>query len=67
MSILKFSDGMHFDTGGPMRISLRADGYYVIGEGTLFPARNLEEAKQILKNLENNDVYSALAKTQKEG
>ncbi len=46
MSIIKFRDGMSFDTGGPLRITRRWDGYYVVGEGTLCPAKDAEEAKR---------------------
>jgi len=39
MSTLKFSDGMEFNTSGPIRKELRADGWYVVGEGKLIPGQ----------------------------
>jgi hypothetical protein len=44
MSTLKFSDGMEFNTSGPIRKELRADGWYVVGEGKLIPVKDEEEA-----------------------
>ena len=32
MSTLRFDDGMSFDTSGPLRISIRRDGMYVVGD-----------------------------------
>ena len=46
---LKFSDGMEFDTSGPLRITSRSDGLYVVGEGCLIPVNSHEEAEEIIK------------------
>ena len=46
---IKFSDGMEFDTSGPLRIESRSDGLYVIGEGMLIPVNSYEEAEEIIK------------------
>ena len=46
---LKFSDGMEFDTSGPLRITSRSDGLYVVGEGMLIPVNSHEEAEEIIK------------------
>lgn len=46
---LKFSDGMEFDTSGPLRITSRSDGLYVVGEGWLIPVISFEEAEGIIK------------------
>ena len=46
---LKFSDGMEFDTSGPLRIESRCDGLYVVGNGQLIPVSSREEAEQIIK------------------
>ena len=35
MARLTFSDGVSFDTSGPLRVEWRADGYYVVGHGML--------------------------------
>jgi hypothetical protein len=46
---LKFSDGMEFDTSGPLRITSRSDGLYVVGKGCLIPVNSREEAEEIIK------------------
>jgi hypothetical protein len=46
---LKFSDGMEFDTSGPLRIESRSDGLYVVGNGQLIPVSSREEAEQIIR------------------
>ncbi len=51
---LKFSDGEEFDTSGPLRIDLRSDGYYVIGEGMLIPVKDEDEAILLINKLNNN-------------
>lgn len=32
---MRFSDGVEFDTTGPLRVEHRHDGWYVVGEGSL--------------------------------
>ena len=49
MSILKFSDGEEFDTSVELQLTLRKDGWYVIGNGLLIPVRDLEEGRKELK------------------
>ena len=46
---LKFSDGMEFDTSGPLRIESRSDGLYVVGNGQLIPISSREEGEEIIK------------------
>jgi len=46
---LKFSDGMEFDTSGPLRITSRSDGLYVVGNGQLIPVSSREEGEEIIK------------------
>jgi hypothetical protein len=46
---LKFSDGIEFDTSGPLRIESRSDGLYVVGNGQLIPVSSREEAEEIIK------------------
>lgn len=46
--MIKFSDGMTFDTSGPLRVTLRSDGYYVIGEGMMIPVSSREEGLEII-------------------
>ena len=49
MSILRFRDGEIFDTSGPLRIELRSDGWYVMGQGLLIPVNSKEEGEKIIK------------------
>ena len=51
MSKLRFTDGMSFDTSGPLRLAMRADGAYVVGEGMLVPVRDLAEGRQLIENI----------------
>jgi hypothetical protein len=46
---LRLSDGMEFDTTGPLRIESRSDGLYVVGNGQLIPVSSREEAEEIIK------------------
>lgn len=50
-NILKFDDGVSFDTSGPLRITRKSDGYYVVGEGMLIPAADTDEAKKIIEEM----------------
>lgn len=43
MSKLKFSDGEEFDLSGPLRVELRYDGYYVLGENMMTAVNTLED------------------------
>jgi hypothetical protein len=54
MSKLRFSDGMEFDTSGPLRKERRSDGLYIVGEGILIPVKDDEEADRYLKNRKSN-------------
>lgn len=50
MSKLKFSDGEEFDLSGPLRVELRADGYYVLGENMMMAVNTLEEGLTYINN-----------------
>jgi hypothetical protein len=50
-SILRFSDGEEFDTSGPLRKEERYDGWYVIGNGKLIPAKDEEDADEKIERL----------------
>ena len=51
MSKLKFSDSMTFDLSGELRVELRSDGYYVLGQGMMMAVNTFEEGqKYINKN-----------------
>ena len=51
MANLRFTDGMTFDTGGPLRLQMRSDGMYVIGNGMLVPVRDAQEGRQLIENI----------------
>lgn len=48
--MLRFSDGMEFDTSGELRAERRSDGWYVVGEGMLIPVDGPGEAEQFIKD-----------------
>ena len=50
---MRFSDGMKFDTSGPLRLTRRSDGWYVIGEGMLMPVDSQEEGREIIKEMQS--------------
>jgi len=50
---MRFSDGMKFNTSGPLRLTRRSDGWYVIGEGMLMPVESPEEGREIIKEMQS--------------
>ena len=46
MSKLTFSDGMTFDLSGPLRVDLRSDGYYILGQGIMMAVNTFEEGQK---------------------
>ena len=54
--MLRFSDGVSIDTNGPYRTLQLSDGWYLVGNGVLLPARDEAEAKQLLSNMVRNDL-----------
>lgn len=52
MAKLRFSDGMEFETSGPMRVVQRSDGWYVVGEGCVIPMKTQEMAERYITELE---------------
>ena len=54
MSTLRFSDGEEFDTSVPLQLTLRKDGWYVIGEGNLIPVKSLDEGREVVKEMKQN-------------
>ena len=46
MSKLKFSDGEEFDLSGPLRVELRSDGYYVLGQNMMMAVNTFEEGQK---------------------
>lgn len=49
---MRFSDGMTFDTSGPLRLTRRRDGWYVIGKGMLLPVDSPEEGREIIAEMQ---------------
>jgi hypothetical protein len=47
--MLQFSDGMSFDLDGALRLTLRSDGWYVVGEGTLMAVDSVEEGREFIE------------------
>ena len=50
MSTLKFNDGVTIQTDGPLRITRKRDGYYVVGGGWCIPVENREEGLAIIED-----------------
>ena len=50
MSQLKFSDGETFNLSGPLRVELRSDGYYVLGQGMMMAVNTFEEGQKVIVN-----------------
>lgn len=50
--MIKFTDGMSFDTNGPPRLERKSDGWYVVGKGMLIPVASREEGLQTIKEME---------------
>lgn len=49
--MMKFSDGMTFDTSGSPRIVSKSDGLYVVGNNMLIPIDTREEGMAIIKDM----------------
>jgi hypothetical protein len=48
MSQLKFSDGETFNLSGSLRVELRSDGYYVVGQGMMMAVDTLEQGQKVI-------------------
>lgn len=46
--IIRFSDGVAFNTMGELRTESRQDGLYVVGQGMLIPVATREEADEVI-------------------
>lgn len=49
--MLRFTDGVKFDTSGRIRPERRRDGWYVVGGGTLIPVADRAEAFRLAKEM----------------
>ena len=50
--MLRFSDGIEFDTTGELRIESRHDGLYVVGRGMLLAVASREEGEATIRRFE---------------
>ena len=50
MSTLRFNDGVTIQTDGPLRITRKRDGLYVVGGGWCIPVENREEGMAIIED-----------------
>lgn len=55
MSHLRFTDGMSFNTSGPLRLTVRSDGMYVVGNGMLVPVQDAREGRQLIENIDKTE------------
>ncbi len=55
MNKLTFSDGMSFDTSGPLRTIRKNDGWYVVGQGMLIPVEDEKAAQSIIQQLSTEE------------
>lgn len=55
MGMLKFKDGVRFNTGGNLHIEKRFDGYYVVGGGILCPVKDWAEGKKMIKEMKGGN------------
>lgn len=54
---MRFNDGMSFDTSGPLRITVKSDGFYVVGQGMLIPIRDAKEGRQLIEQFSKEDRF----------
>jgi|LakMenE18May11ns_1017448.scaffolds.fasta_scaffold9812650_3 hypothetical protein len=57
MSQLKFSDGMTFDLSGDLRVELRSDGYYVLGQNMMMAVDTLEQGQKVIADKNSGKKY----------
>ena len=57
MSQLKFSDGETFNLNGPLRVELRSDGYYVLGQGMMMAVDTLEQGQKVIVDKNSGKKY----------
>ena len=57
MSMLKFSDGETFDLSGELRVELRSDGYYVLGQNMMMAVDTLEQGQKVIADKNSGKKY----------
>ena len=50
-----FSDGMTFDTSGPLRVVKETDGWYVVGRGMLIAVDSESAGREQIRSMEDRD------------
>lgn len=60
MSSIKFNDGVSINTSGPLRVTRRFDGYYVVGKGTCIPVDSYQEGEEFIRG--QNPMHSETVK-----
>lgn len=53
--MIKFSDGVNLETGGPARAQRLEDGWYCVGRGCMIPCSSLREAQELAKELNSSE------------
>lgn len=53
--MIKFSDGVEFETNGKCRIENRSDGLYVVGNGMLCSVDSYEEGYALIKSIQKEE------------
>lgn len=53
--MIRFNDGVEFDTSGPLRVASRHDGIYVVGDGMLIPVRDMADAEQTIAKFKKSE------------
>ena len=49
--MLRFSDGEKFSTAGPLHLTRRSDGWYVVGQNMLIPVQDVAEGHKIIQEM----------------
>ena len=57
MSQLKFSDGETFNLSGSLRVELRSDGYYVVGQGMMMAVDTLDQGQKVIADKNSGKKY----------
>ena len=50
--MIRFNDGMTFDTSGELRVTRRSDGWYVVGHGILCPVDDRKDGEKLIADMQ---------------
>lgn len=56
--MIKFSDGISFETDKPLSIQRLKDGYYVVGNNMLIPVATYDEGLEIIASFNASKAAS---------